>query len=126
VTSAPDGKTWLQSFFSEGCDCDVVPIHWYGTEFDQFQSYVTDFHNTFNKVIFITEFAVQDFTGGPQASYSQVYSFMQQAKSFLDGADWVGMYFWFGIMQNMQGVNPANQLMGPDGGPNDLGNLYLS
>ncbi|KAG9118598.1 hypothetical protein FRC07_006810, partial [Ceratobasidium sp. 392] len=73
VTSAPSGKTWLQQFFNacQGCNVDYVAVHWYGTKSDQFKSYVTDFYNTFKKPIIVSEYACQDFAGGPQCTNDQ-------------------------------------------------------
>jgi len=38
---------------------DAIALHWYGTDPQAFISYVQDFHNTFNKNIWVTEFACQ-------------------------------------------------------------------
>ena len=34
-------------------------VHWYDVSADAFKSYVTQWHDTYNKDIFITEFAPQ-------------------------------------------------------------------
>jgi hypothetical protein len=125
TTSAPDGKTWMQSFFSNGCDSDVVALHWYDVDPNAFIAYVTDFHNTFGKPIWVTEFACQNFNGGAQCTNDQTVAFFTQVTSWMDSQDFVEYYFPFGAMHDMQGVNPTNQLMAPDGGLTDLGHIFV-
>jgi hypothetical protein len=128
VTSGSSGKPWLQQFLDSscaGCSVDFVTIHWYGTDAQAFIAYVQDFHTTFGKNIWVTEFACQDFAGGPQADLAQINAFMKTVTEFMDGADYVEQYFAFGFMQNMGNVNPLDQLMGGNNLPNALGNLYL-
>jgi O-glycosyl hydrolase len=38
---------------------DAIALHWYGTDPQAFIAYVQDFHNTFGKNLWITEFACQ-------------------------------------------------------------------
>jgi len=122
---------------------DAQAVHWYDTSFDNFKSYINDYHNLFNLPIWVTEFAYQvcifffvtsspfssgqqSFTGGAQGSLSQIQDFMGQATSYMDSQDWVEYYCWFGAMHDMQNVNPLNQLMASDGGLTDLGRQFLS
>ncbi|TFY79635.1 hypothetical protein EWM64_g4374 [Hericium alpestre] len=129
TTSAPSGKTWMQDWLKAcngGCNPDRIAVHWYDVSADFFKSYVTDFHNTFNKDIWVTEFACQNFNGGAQADAGQVWSFMQEVTGWMDSTPWVEAYFAFGAMKDMQGVNTLDQLMDPSSGtPNALGKFYL-
>jgi hypothetical protein len=128
VTSGSGGKPWLQSFINKcsGCHIDAIALHWYGTDPQALISYVQGFHTTFGKDIWITEFACQNFSGGPQCSQSDVVNFMNVVTAFFDNTSYVKRYFWFGAMHNMVGVNPDNQLMNSDGTPNSLGRNYMS
>ncbi|KAF8803704.1 hypothetical protein BYT27DRAFT_7108977 [Phlegmacium glaucopus] len=127
TTSAPSGKKWMQDFISacHGCTIDVVALHWYGTNAQAFIAYVTDFHTTFNRNIWVTEFACQDFAGGPQADQDQVFAFMKTVTSWMDSTSFVEKYFAFGVMTDMGNVSPLNQLMNPDGTPTPLGWTYI-
>lgn len=101
-------------------------------------------HTTFNKPIWVTEFACQNFSGGAQCTWDQVFDFMRKVTAFMDGASFVQEYFAFGeclciwyvfflsfsrnpvgAMHDMFNVNPDNQLLGGDGKPTDLGRLYI-
>eukprot|EP00753_Platysulcus_tardus_P017719 PLAT6468.1.p1 GENE.PLAT6468.1~~PLAT6468.1.p1 ORF type:complete len:401 (+),score=-6.10 PLAT6468.1:124-1203(+) len=128
VTSAPAGKTWMQDFFKacDTCHFDALAMHWYDVSADAFIAYVEDFHNTFNLPIWVTEYACQNFNGGAQCSDSEIASFMAQTTNFMDGADYVQAYMWFGAMHDMQGVNVGNQLMASSGGPTQLGYQFIN
>ncbi|KAF9452042.1 glycoside hydrolase family 128 protein [Macrolepiota fuliginosa MF-IS2] len=126
-TNAPDGKTWMQNFLGNcnGCQVDAIALHWYGTDANEFIDYVTDFHTTFGKPIWVTEFACQDFSKNQQCSWDKVFSFMNTVTSWMDKTDYVQEYFAFGAMHDMYNVNPANQLLADNGFPTDLGRLYI-
>jgi hypothetical protein len=127
TTSAPSGKQWLKDMLSAckgGCTFDAVALHWYGTKSDEFIAYVEDHHKTFNKPIWVTEFAVHNFVGGRQSSKDEIFNFASKVTSFLNNADYVEAYFPFGVMHDMVGVNPSNQLMKSNGSPTDLFYTY--
>lgn len=67
TSSAPSGKTWLQDFFAVCGDCtvDFVALHWYGINSTQFVLYLQDFHNSFQRPIWVTEWACQVSTLAP-------------------------------------------------------------
>jgi hypothetical protein len=44
----------------------------------------------------VTEFADQNFNGGPQASASEVETFLEQATQWMEETEWIVKYFWFG------------------------------
>ncbi|KAH6888377.1 glycosyl hydrolase catalytic core-domain-containing protein [Coprinopsis sp. MPI-PUGE-AT-0042] len=128
-TNSPAGTKWLQDFIgacnNRGCNVDIVATHWYGTSSDAFIQHVESFHNTFNREVWVTEFACQNFGGGAQCDAGQVWNFMQTVTNWMDGQWYVGRYFAFGVLHDMYNVNYANQLMGGGGQPNDLGREYI-
>ncbi len=78
VSDTSTGEAWLQSFMSQattaGYKVDAVAFHWYDDDTTNgaqaaadFESKVLWYHNTFNKPVFITEFADHDWGG----TYSQ-------------------------------------------------------
>jgi len=127
TTSAPSGYTWMQDFFGacKGCTFDGVAVHWYDVNPQAFITYIKKFHDGFGHPIWVTEYACQNFNGGPQCSKDATWNLHQTVTGFMDGTSWVAAYFPFGVMHDMQGVNPTNQMMASGGGPNDLGNWYL-
>lgn len=60
-TNAPAGKIWLQDFLTACGDCtvDFMTTHWYGINSTQFVNYLQDIHNTFQRPVWVTEWACQ-------------------------------------------------------------------
>lgn len=61
-SSAPSGKTWLLDFLTAcagGCTVDFIALHWYDINSTEFIQYLEDFHNTFQRPIWVTEWACQ-------------------------------------------------------------------
>ncbi|KAJ7638660.1 glycosyl hydrolase catalytic core-domain-containing protein [Roridomyces roridus] len=129
MSSRPNGKDWMATFMSQCGDCKVSAIatHYYGTDFEEFKTYVTYWHTTYNLPVLITEYADQDFNGGPQASMDEIWAFMTQATDFVNQNDWIKAHCWFGAMTGMDNVNPLNTLMTSSGsGPNSLGQWFIN
>lgn len=125
TTSAPSGLEWVLKF-KEVCpdcwdECDFVPLHYYDVSVEHFQSYVTNYHDKVQKPIWVTEYACQNFNGGAQCSWDETQTFHHQMADWFNSQDYIERYSPFGAMKNMQGVNEANRLMGPDGHITDLG-----
>ncbi|KAJ2916493.1 hypothetical protein MD484_g3921, partial [Candolleomyces efflorescens] len=127
-TNAPSGKKWLQDFLSQcsNCNVDFIATHWYGTDAQQFISHIQDYHNTFGRTIWITEYACQDFSGrNQQCSDGQVSSFMETTRNFMNSQSWVGAYFYFGVLHDMSNVQYTNKLINGNSTPNTLGRTYI-
>ncbi|KAG2340160.1 hypothetical protein BDR05DRAFT_938085 [Suillus weaverae] len=132
VTSG-QGLSWLSQMISAcagQCYFDYINLHWYGTTFAAFQSYVESAHSQFpNYQLVITEFALQNPAGGQAAQVT----FFQQAFAFLDGASYVQLYFPFVATSPalFQEYNPSGVtivgtgscLYNNDGTPSAVGNL---
>jgi len=127
-TNGQDGKDWMVQFMQQctGCHIDAVSLHYYGTDPNDFISWVTDFHTTWGKPIWVTEVACQNFGSGPQCSASQTKDFLDKITGWMDSQSWVQQYFWFGVLHDMSGVNTDNQLIQDNGQPNSLGWDYLT
>jgi len=129
TTSAPDGITWMQSFLqicAGRCTIDYHALHFYGTSAQDLITYVQNWHNTFGKPIMLTEFACQDFTGGPQCSASQVQNFYGTSIKWMESQDFVTAYFAYGALISENGVNDLDSLMTPGGEPTSLGEQYIN
>lgn len=129
-TNAPSGEKWLQDFLNacSGCTVDHIATHWYGTDAEALIGHLEHYHNLFNRPLWLTEYACQDFSGrNQQCSSDKTWSFMQRTQSFMDNTNWVFRYAYFGALQHAQlgGVNPVNRLINDDSSPSDLGRAYL-
>jgi len=129
MSSRPNGKDWMQTFMANcGDDCQVAAIatHYYGTDIEEFKTYLEYWNNEFHLPVYLTEYADQDFNGGAQANEGEVWAFMEAATQYINANDWIHAHCWFGAMMDMNNVNPDNQLMGSDGAPNALGNYFIN
>ena len=128
MSSDPKGKAWLQEFLSalEGSDgIDFVVVHWYGTDMPQLASYLGDMHHTFNKPLWLTEFAYTSMRTEAPAKVNQVEDFMKQTIPFLDGCDFVERYAYFGAMKSVgDWVGEANCLHKEGAGLTSVGKVY--
>ncbi|KLO12831.1 hypothetical protein SCHPADRAFT_874924 [Schizopora paradoxa] len=129
TTSAPDGITWMKSFLqicNGRCTLDYHSLHFYGTSEQDLISYISNWHNTFGVPIMLTEFACQDFTGGPQCSAGQVQSFYGTAIKWMESQSFVEAYFAYGALISENGVNELDALMTSGGNPTSLGEQYIN
>ncbi|KAI0078714.1 hypothetical protein K474DRAFT_1582441, partial [Panus rudis PR-1116 ss-1] len=128
TTSAPSGMTWMKDFMKccTGCTIDAVAVHWYGLDADAFIKYLEQWHNAFNKPILVTEYAVQDFGGGKQATLDEINAFHKKVGPYMLKQSWVAKFFPFGFMHDMNNVNPKNQLMDAKGNPTPLGKMIIN
>lgn len=123
TSSAPSGLDWMKDFRSSCSDVwdkiDAVAIHYYDVSTSNFKKYVTKWYKEFQKPIWVTEYACQNFNGGPQCSKGHAQQFHEEMALWFDNQSYVQAYAPFGIMMNMQGVSGTNRLT--DGKhPNDL------
>jgi len=78
-TGAESGTQWLKDFFAacSNCTIDFVPVHWYGN-FQGLASHIGEIVGTFNKTVWVTEFA----DSGADLQDSQ--TFYNQSSSYMD------------------------------------------
>ncbi|ESK92058.1 glycosyl hydrolase 53 domain-containing protein [Moniliophthora roreri MCA 2997] len=127
-SSAPSGKVWIQEFLEAcngGCTVDFIAMHYYDVNATDFIRYLNDYHDTFQRPLWITEWACQNFNPGNQCSYDDIVLFLNKTQSFMDETEWVERYSWFGALWDLQGVNKDNALMTSAGELTDLGAQYI-
>ena len=81
----------------------------YGWNATHFINYVTDMYETFQKPVWVTEWACQDFSTTNQRTCSaeEVSDYLNTTQSWLDSNPWVERYAWFGAMIDTRNVNPV-------------------
>ncbi|KAL6306686.1 glycosyl hydrolase catalytic core-domain-containing protein [Sparassis latifolia] len=121
-SSAPVGKQWLLQWLDAcqgGCTVDFVALHWYDINSMPFVVYLEDFYETFQRPIWVTEWACQNYNQADnQCSLQDIVTFMDATQAFMDDMQWVERYAWFGAIENMQGVNADNALITSSGNIN--------
>ncbi|KAM0803773.1 hypothetical protein BDR22DRAFT_960407 [Usnea florida] len=113
------GRAWLADFMSKVSSDppDYIGMHYYGTDGNAAIQEIQSVHNLYpNQPIIVSEIAS---TARDQGS---VTGFTVQVANFMDGADYVFEYGFFGCMMRVADdfVSPAAQLMNPDGSFTDL------
>ncbi|MFG1810411.1 sigma-70 family RNA polymerase sigma factor [Streptomyces sp. NPDC049040] len=99
---------WLDRFMSgaksKGYRVDFIALHWYGGDFTtpnavaQLKSYLQAVHNRYHKPIWLTEFALIDFSNGTRfPTDQQQAAFVTAAAKMLDGLPYLQRYAWFGL-----------------------------
>ncbi|MFD8303729.1 glycoside hydrolase family protein [Streptomyces sp. NPDC059690] len=98
---------WLDQFMKGAAarqyQVDFIPLHWYGADFDaqratgQLRSYLEAVHKRYKKPIWLTEYALIDFSSGTPRypSKAQQASFVKKSTAMLQHLDYVRRYAWF-------------------------------
>ncbi|MFE4583556.1 glycoside hydrolase family protein [Streptomyces chartreusis] len=98
---------WLDRFMKGAADrdykVDFIPLHWYGADFDatrataQLRSYLQAVHRRHKKPIWLTEYALIDFTNGTPRypTKAQQAAFVKNSTAMLQKLPYVKRYAWF-------------------------------
>lgn len=120
-TGAESGRQWTQDFFKacSNCTVDFIPVHWY-SNFQGLASHIGEYVGTFNKSIWVTEFA------DANVSLLDSQTFYNQSSSFLDRNNNVSHYAWFGSFRSdVSNVGANSAMLTQDGKLTDIGSWYL-
>ncbi|MGW1758483.1 sigma-70 family RNA polymerase sigma factor [Streptomyces mirabilis] len=109
---------WLDRFMSgakaKGYRVDFITLHWYGGDFrtpqavQQLTSYLSSVYERYHKPIWLTEYALIDFSQGTRfPSAQQQADFVTASTKALDALPYVQRYAWFGL-----GADPAKPSSG--------------
>lgn len=118
---ATNGATpggWLDRFMSgaaaKGYRVDFVTLHWYGGDFrtveavSQLTSYLEAVHQRYHKPIWLTEYALIDFSHGTRfPTPDQQAAFVTASTKALEALPYIQRYAWFGL-----GADPAKPSSG--------------
>ncbi|MFC8717848.1 sigma-70 family RNA polymerase sigma factor [Kitasatospora sp. NPDC057198] len=109
---------WLDRFMSgaaaRGYRVDFITLHWYGGDFrtpqavQQLTSYLEAVHQRYHKPIWLTEYALIDFSQGTRfPTADQQAAFVTASTEALDALPYLQRYAWFGL-----GADPAKPSSG--------------
>ncbi|KAH9240135.1 glycoside hydrolase family 128 protein [Colletotrichum gloeosporioides 23] len=133
VTGSPQGLEWLRKFNEScydiddnGCPTDFIAVHWYG-DYVGLQNWLGSLRDFYNETspnlkYWITEMAL------PQQDTDATFAMMNLSLSFLDDADYVDGYAWFGAFRKDEAnawTGNKVSLFDDDGGLTELGAYYL-
>ncbi|MFC8826927.1 glycoside hydrolase family protein [Streptomyces sp. NPDC057137] len=97
---------WLDRFMSgaaaRGYRVDFIPLHWYGGDFssaaaEQLRGYLQAVHDRYQKPIWLTEYALIDFSGSTPRypSEQEQTAFVRSSTAMLESQPYVERYSWF-------------------------------
>ncbi|MEE1929673.1 sigma-70 family RNA polymerase sigma factor [Streptomyces sp. TRM 70351] len=99
---------WLDRFMTgaeeRGLRVDFIALHWYGADFrteaavEQLRGYLDAVHERYGKPVWLTEFALIDFSQGTRfPTDEEQAAFLASATKMLAGLPYLQRYAWFGL-----------------------------
>ena len=124
---------WLDRFMSgaaaKGYRVDFVAVHWYGGDFTtpnavaQLKQYLEAVHDRYHKPVWLTEYALIDFSHGTRfPTDQQQAAFVTASAAMLDGLPWLQRYAWFGLPAKDDG--PSSGLFHSGAAPTLAGRAF--
>jgi hypothetical protein len=115
---------WLDRFMTgarqKGYRVDFIALHWYGGDFTtpdavaQLRSYLQAVYDRYHKPVWLTEFALTDFSHGTRLpTDAQQAAFVTAAAKMLDGLPWLQRYAWFALPAKDDGPSTGLFRSGP-------------
>ncbi|CAF9935959.1 MAG: hypothetical protein ALECFALPRED_006645 [Alectoria fallacina] len=143
-TGAETGLQWTQDFFTacSNCTIDFIPVHvspvgfllnlypdlnpearfkriWY-SNFQGLASHIGEYVGTFNKTIWVTEFA------DANVNLQDSQTFYNQSTSYLDRTENVTHYSYFGAFRSdVSNIGANSAMLTQNGKLTDIGSWYL-
>ncbi|SDF37731.1 RNA polymerase sigma factor, sigma-70 family [Lentzea fradiae] len=122
---------WLDRFMSgaaqRGLRVDFIAVHWYGSDFGDaavghLRNYLEAVHKRYGKPLWLTEYALIDFSGGSPRypSPEQQAAFARGSAAMMESLPYVERYAWFALPAD----KPGTGLYAPGGTPNQAGLAY--
>jgi hypothetical protein len=126
ASNATKDGSWFDLFMQKNPHVDFIAIHWYaGPNPASLLNIIDTLHAKYNKNIWITEFAVADWTTPNKYTCAQVSAFMQAIIPELEKRPHVEVYAW--KTRTLSDPNMGSStLFNDDGSLTDLGKLYAS
>ncbi|MFD8781701.1 glycoside hydrolase family protein [Kitasatospora sp. NPDC059599] len=122
---------WLDRFMKGAAarryEVDFIPLHWYGSDFradaatSQLRSYLQATYDRYRKPIWLTEYALIDFSGGTPRypTPEQQAAFVTKSTAMLQALPFVERYAWFTLSADRGGTGLYNRAT-----PNRVGTAY--
>ncbi|OHV36110.1 RNA polymerase [Pseudofrankia sp. EUN1h] len=128
-----DQGGWLDRFMTgvkqRGYRVDFITLHWYGGDFntsratDQLRTYLQAVYNRYHLPIWLTEYALMDFSSGTAKAPStqQQAEFVTASTTMLESLPFLSRYAWFALPATSGSLTG---LYDEQGNPNAAGLAY--
>jgi Glycosyl hydrolase catalytic core len=134
ASGADRSGQWLDRFMTgarqRGYRVDFITLHWFGSDFrtanavSQLQSYIKATYARYHKPIWVTQYALWNFSGSPAfPSAANQADFVTKSTAMLQKLSYVERYAWFGLATFSDGSDGTG-LYRPGGVPTASGKAY--
>ncbi|MDT0303841.1 sigma-70 family RNA polymerase sigma factor [Streptomonospora wellingtoniae] len=125
---------WLDRFMDgaqqRGHRVDFITVHWYGSDFrtdaavEQLRGYLTAVHEKYGMPVWLTEYALIDFSGGAPRypAPPEQAAFVSASADMLSDLPFLKRYAWFGLGTDESGPTTALYRSGPT--PTEMGRAF--
>ena len=119
--SAVGPGRWLPMFMAEAkarwYRVDFVAVHHYSTSTDipSFKQYLAQIHAAYGKPIWVTEWALADFTNHSRFTPEQQQAYFIAAARMMDDLPYVERHAWFGMYEGLGNLRLGSGLLRDDG-----------
>jgi hypothetical protein len=123
---------WLAEFMagvaSNGYRVDAINVHFYSItgSVDEMRSYLEAMHNTYNKPLVVSEWAMANFGAGTGFSQQQNADFAVGACQMMDQLPYVEAHCWYHAVEGTGFTWYGTAVLNADGTPNIIGNAFKS
>jgi len=106
--------SWLDSFMKGAADrgyrVDFIAVHYYtdNPDVNAFKAFLDSVHNAYGKPVWVTEWALADWTNLDRFSYADNAAFLTAATKMMDDLDYVERQSWFGTYDGLDGPSHTN------------------
>ncbi len=122
---------WLDRFMTgaaqRGLRVDFIAVHWYGSDFSaaavgHLKNYLDAVHKRYGKPVWLTEYALIDFSSGSPRypSQAELAAFARGSSAMMESLPYLERYAWFALPAD----KPGTGLYAPGGTPNQAGQAY--
>lgn len=125
------GETsWLNRFMTEadarGYRVDFIAVHYYPETSDiaAFKSFLEKVHQTYNRPIWVTEWALADWDQPGRFSAAQQKAFFEAGSQMMDDLVFVERHAWFAAYDDLDGWDLNSSLISADGSLTELGRSF--
>lgn len=134
ATDADVDGGWLDRFMTgaeqRGHRVDFIAVHWYGSDFrtgpavEQLRGYLAAVHEKYGKPVWLTEYALIDFSGGTPRypAPERQAAFVTASSTMLSELPFLKRYAWFGLGTDESGPTTALYRGGP--APTEMGSAF--
>ncbi|CDO36268.1 glycosyl hydrolase [Novosphingobium sp. KN65.2] len=122
--------SWLGRFMAgagaRGYRVDFIAVHHYAQspDIDAFRRRLERIHAAYDRPIWVTEWALADWTRPGRFSVAEQASFFRRASAMLDDLPFVERHAWFGLYEGLDGWNLHSGLVA-DGRLTEVGRAFV-